>query len=186
MPTTKEPNFLFTQASGASIAGRIRRLRKARGWTLAEAEKRSHGQLKAVVIGSYERGDRSMSIDRAIEIANLFSIPLSELLAEPASRTQTDSDQEVLPRKIVIDLRRAKSAQYEVGEASETFSLFLAWIIGLRQDWNGEVLSLRLSDLETLSLMMFKSPESLINWLNKYQLLIPNFPTPAYEDLAKR
>ena len=37
---------------------------------------------------------------------------------------------------------------------SEKLSLFTAWITAQRQDWNGEVLTIRTSDLSTLALML--------------------------------
>lgn len=118
-----------------------------------------------------------MSVERAIEIANLFGIPLAQLLTEPHGSAKDSSEHDGLPKKMVIDLRRAKSAIYETQDSSEQFTLFLAWIIGLRQDWNGEILSLRKSDLETLSLMMFRSSGSVLEWMRKYQLLIPYAPS---------
>jgi transcriptional regulator with XRE-family HTH domain len=173
MAINEHPDFIFTQATQISIARRIRRLRKARGWTLADVQVRSHGVIKAVVLGSYERGDRSMSIERAIEIADLFGIPLAELLTEPMPSSVEDGPLGVRVDALVVDLRKVALTNYEKNDSSEPLSLFLACIIGKRQDWNGEVLSLRASDLEILSLMMFKSQESVMSWLNKYRLLIP-------------
>lgn len=114
-----------------------------------------------------------MSVERAIEIADLFNIPLSELLCEPtpvASHAASANSYE--NARIVIDLRRADSANFAEEENARSFALFLAWIVGLRQDWNGEVLSLRRSDIDTLALLMFKNPEAVMNWLTKYHLLI--------------
>lgn len=172
MNQSPAPNSLYLQASRESIAARIRQLRKGRGWTLADVEIASRGKIKAVVIGSYERCDRSMSIERAIEIADLFDVPLSEFLCPPARRpTATNSNSADLPN-IVIDLRRAKNASFADEVPGRQFSLFLAWIISLRQDWNGEVLSLRKSDLDIMALLMFKTPHEVTEWLVKNQILI--------------
>ena len=119
-----------------------------------------------------------MSVERAIEIADLFNIPLSELLCEPTPISPSEPGRSVtsvgIPERasIVIDLRRAQSANLEEGDATRAFSLFLAWIVGLRQDWNGEVLSLRKSDVDILALLMFKNPDAVMIWLEKYHLLI--------------
>lgn len=169
-------HLLFEQASPKSIAARMRKLRKARGWTLADVEIQSQGRIRAVVIGSYERGDRSMSVERAIEIADLFNIPLAELLCEPSAigsrAASTPSANSAKSATIVIDLRGAEKAIFEEKETARSFALFLAWIVGLRQDWNGEILSLRRSDLDTLALLMFKNPSEVMIWLKKYHLLI--------------
>lgn len=173
MTNSLRPQIPFTQSTQQSIALRIRRFRKSRGWTLAAAEKASGGTIKAVVLGSYERGDRSMSVERAIDIANLFKVPLAELLTEPQLHSQSTNEGDDDRQKIVIDLRRTTEANLPRSTISDQFCLFLAWITGLRQDWNGEVLSLRRADLDVLSLMMFKSPESVLEWMQRNRLLIP-------------
>ncbi|MBC7463359.1 MAG: helix-turn-helix domain-containing protein [Actinobacteria bacterium] len=165
-------NFLYTQTTRESVATRIRQLRKSRGWTLADVEIASRGKIKAVVIGSYERGDRSMSVERAIEIADLFGLPLSEFLSTPTTRPAATGNNSRNFPNIVIDLRKAKRANFADQESGPQLSLFLAWIIGLRQDWNGEVLSLRKSDIDIMALLMFKTPREVVDWLIKHHYLI--------------
>ena len=48
------------------VAHAIRLARKQKGWTLKEVEEQSQGRWKAVVIGSYERCDRALSLNKAI------------------------------------------------------------------------------------------------------------------------
>ena len=76
----------FTQPTPESVAARLRTIRKSRGWTLHDIESRTAGSIKAVVMGSYERGTRAISLARALELANLFAIPISDLLNEPNLR----------------------------------------------------------------------------------------------------
>ena len=45
---------------------RIRSLRRERGLTLLDFERASGGRIRAVVLGAYERGDRSMSLSKVI------------------------------------------------------------------------------------------------------------------------
>ena len=161
---------LYKQLSEESIAHRIRALRKSRGWTLAGVEKQSKGSFKAVVLGSYERGDRSLSIPRAIQLAEVFNIPLTELLCEPDPLSHSRSNQ-----KLVIDLR--KLADLRQGSESQpasrpTLDLFVAWIAGQRRDWNGEIMTIRQSDLDILGLMTFTSPQAVLNSLKENQLLM--------------
>lgn len=161
----------------ASIARRIRTLRCDRGWTLADVEKLSRGSLKAVVLASYERGDRSISLGRAIEIANLFSIPLHHLLEAPEKSAPS-----AVRTAMMIDLRRvrllAKDPRKSGDRIFQTVSSLLAWVANRRCDWNGEILSLRESDRGTLALMTLLSEDELVNWLVLNQLLItaPNRP----------
>lgn len=171
--TTRDahPTQLFTQPSTTDIATRIRALRRARGWSLADVEKISKGRIKAVVLGSYERSDRSLSVRRAIELANLYSVPLAHLLCTPDTQTALDP----LGSRIVIDLRKASRltpTKSTDAERIRIFTTFIAWIASQRSDWNGEVLSLRRSDLAALALITFTSEGAILEWLRVERLLL--------------
>ena len=75
----------FSQPTPETVALRLRSIRKSRGWTLHDIETKSSGSIKAVVMGSYERGTRAISLARALELANLFAIPIADLLGGPDS-----------------------------------------------------------------------------------------------------
>jgi len=162
---------VFSQPSTKSIAARIRTLRQERGWTLAEVEKLSHGSIKAVVLGSYERCDRAISLARSIELADLFSVPLTHLLCSPEETPVLHPHPTMM-----LDLRRAKSLAKDPLESQDqrliTFTMFITWIANRRSDWNGEILTLRESDLSTLALMTFLSEKALLEWANKKKLLL--------------
>lgn len=147
-----------------SIAVRIRKIRKDRGWSLADVEKRSKGKFKAVVLGSYERGDRNMSIKRAIDLANLYGVPLHYLVQE--------EQVPVIVRRnpLILDLRRLKST-VGGGEKTRLLSTFVAWISHQRNDWNGEVMSLREGDLSLLGLLLFSSQIEVEDWLKAENFL---------------
>ncbi len=165
------------QPTEASIAHRIRTLRLERGWSLAHVEKLSRGSLKAVVLGSYERGDRSLSLARAIDIAGIFSIPLQHLLVAPEKLAPTLARTEVM-----VDLRRIRALSENPLSKSDPFlttlTSFVAWIATRRCDWNGEIMSLRNTDLSTLSIMTLTNEEAILKWLNEKGLLVtaPNHP----------
>ena len=72
---TLTPEITITQ-----IAAALRAIRKAKGWTLKEVEELSGGVWKAVVIGSYERCDRSLSLNKAVSLARFYEVPLEVLL----------------------------------------------------------------------------------------------------------
>ncbi len=171
------PDAIPTQPTPASIAHRIRSLRLERRWSLADVERLSRGSLKAVVLGSYERGDRSLSLTRAIDIAEIFSIPLQHLLAAPEKTAPTLTRTEMM-----VDLRRTRAlAQDPLAQSDPilmTFSAFLAWIATRRCDWNGEIMSLRNGDLSTLSIMTLMNEEAILNWLNEKGLLVTELNHP--------
>lgn len=177
MSSGSRPQTSPVQPSPASIAARIRRLRRERGWSLADVEKLSRGSVKAVVLGSYERDDRTISINRAIEIAKIFSVPLHFLLAAPEISPPPPA-----PTSMLLDLRRLRLLMDDpVGNADRTLQMIcalVAWLAARRGDWNGEVMSLRQGDHATLALMAMTTEEELSAWLAQNRLLFtePNHP----------
>lgn len=165
------------QPTAKSVAERIRALRRERGWSLADVERLSRGSLKAVVLGSYERGDRTLSLNRAIEIANIFSIPITHLLAAPQKSAPVPTR-----ATMMIDLRRVRSLAEEPARTKEqalhTLSSLLIWIANLRCDWNGEIMSLRESDRAILALMTTMNEDDLMNWLSQERILLTELNRP--------
>ncbi len=118
-------------------------------------------------MGSYERGSRAISLARAIEIANLFEIPLSELIEEPSKRNSGD---EAL---LILDLRKLR--EVDSAKASEEIAKLRSFanaICAKRRDWNGEVLTLRSRDLDTLTLILEMTTLEVQELLKHSRLLI--------------
>jgi len=160
-------NSLFIQPTSASVAQRIRTLRKARGWTLHDVQAHSSGSIKAVVMGSYERGTRALSLARSIEIAELFGIPIANLLGD-FSRTEATN-----PETLTIDQRRlGELAESDPDQKIKTLQLFISAIAARRSDWNGEVMTLRANDFDTLTLLFALSLPELKVWLTEKRLAL--------------
>jgi transcriptional regulator with XRE-family HTH domain len=152
----------LTQPTPQSVANRLRSIRKSRGWTLHDVEGKSGGSIKAVVMGSYERGTRAISLARALELANLFAIPIADLLSDPTS----GRDENLGFRR--FDQRRiAKLLSEKDDEALRKLNRFLIAIAQRRGDWNGEILTLRSTDLDTLTLILEMSHTRLAEWLKE-------------------
>ena len=118
-------------------------------------------------MGSYERGSRAISLARAIEIENLFAIPLAELIEEPSIR---NSDDEPL---LILDLRKLRGVDStKAPEEIAKLRSFANAICAKRRDWNGEVLTLRSGDLDTLTLVMEATALEIQELLKHSQLLI--------------
>ena len=151
------------------IAARLRQIRRTRKLTLSAIQAASHGEINAISLGSYERGDRALTVKKAIEIAQFYEIPLSYLLTG-VSPTGYNA------RKIVIDLRKAKLL-LQRGE-NESYGLkritlsFISGVIKARQDFNGEVLSLREKDCDYLTITIGCTYDELIQFLGQHNLLI--------------
>ncbi len=153
-----------------SISARLRAIRIAKGLSLSDVERLSGGAIPAVVLGSYERGDRSLSVKKAILIANFYELPLTYLLAQPSASSSA-------PLAYVVDLRsltrfvREKESKFE-NLALRSVITFISGIVNLRNDWNGEVLSIRSTDLTAMALAIGKSHEDVVSILHTNNLLI--------------
>ena len=66
-----------------ALGARLRAIRNQQGLSLQGVEDKSHGRWKAVVVGSYERGDRAVTVQRLSELAVFYGVPVSELLPDP-------------------------------------------------------------------------------------------------------
>lgn len=149
------------------ISARLRAIRRSKNLTLAEIELLSKGVLRAVSLGSYERGDRALTVKKALEIAQFYEIPLAYLLTGKAAHVgQRD--------RTIIDLRRLKSldGKESVSLTMQIVISFIGGIIKARQDFNGEVLSLRDNDCEYLTISIGCSYEELRLLLGGQGLLI--------------
>lgn len=142
------------------LAASIRRIRKNRGWTLKEVEEKSNGKWKAVVIGSYERCDRALSLNKAISLAAFYKVPLEELLGITPPR-------QVVAERITFDIRRVKDSQEESLKALQRF---ITTVCSARRDWNGELLSVRSSDTLALSAAIHMPASQLKDALHAYGL----------------
>ena len=118
-------------------------------------------------MGSYERGSRAISLARTIDIANLFTIPLSELIEEPTTISSRNDE------FLLFDLRRLREiASKNQSDAISKINAFLGAICARRRDWNGEVLTLRSADFDTLTLLLSMTTSEVQELLSHQCLLI--------------
>jgi transcriptional regulator with XRE-family HTH domain len=123
-----------------TLHARMRTIRISRNLTLSQAASLSGGELSAIALGSYERGDRSVTASKLIAIAAIHQVPVAELF-EPAKKYNEKS-------RITIDIRKILLATDPV---AITVTSVLRSIARMRGDWNGEVISLRADDINNLS-----------------------------------
>lgn len=154
-----------------SISSRLRSIRTAKGLSLSDVERASQRTIRAVVLGSYERGDRALTLKRAITIAAFYGVPLTYLIEEPSVDTGS-SAAPVLDlrrlRQIMADERRMRLTSMQL----RALITFISGIVKLRNDWNGEVLSLRAADLQFLALAVGKNTNEIQEILEGEHLLL--------------
>jgi transcriptional regulator with XRE-family HTH domain len=124
----------------------LRELRRKKGLTLQQCEEISGGELKAVVLGSYERGHRAISLARLQKLSDFYGVPVEYFFNSNLPTGEIKSD------RLIFDIRRVQKFTDPTSKL-ETVKSYLASITAHRRDWNGEVLSLRAVDSELLSLL---------------------------------
>lgn len=138
------------------LGARLRAIRQQQGLTLQQVEEVSGGRWKAVVVGSYERGDRAVSVAKLAELSEFYNVPVSELLPKedlPSTSTSAAS-------KIMLDLR--KLARADLDPELRPVSRFAHTIQLQRGDFNGNVLTIRGEDLRALSVIYGTDPQDLV------------------------
>ena len=131
---TQSDAFTRPFPSNIEIGRRMRAARKKRGWTIAEMA--AIGKIKAVVVGSYERGSRNMPISRLGEIARILGVDVAYLLGQPLGRQNT-------ALVLTLDLRAISRPSFTNPGRLALLVSYCAGIVKKRSDWNGEVLSIR-------------------------------------------
>ncbi len=143
-----------------ALGSRLRSIRSQQGLSLHGVEQKSKGRWKAVVVGSYERGDRAVTVQRLAELAEFYGVPVAELL--PGDRPGSAVEP---PPKLVIDLEKLAVAPVE---QAGPLMRYAAAIQSQRGDYNGKVLSIRQEDLRTLAVIYDRPPgvlaEEMIDW----------------------
>ena len=141
---------IHAQTQIETLHTRMRIIRESRHLTLIQAAKLSKGQISAIALGSYERGDRSASARKLIMIANLYEVPISQLF-EPQRNFMPEE-------RISIDLRKILTTTNPV---AQKITEVLRKIARMRGDWNGEVISLRAHDINNMEVFTGLTPEEI-------------------------
>jgi transcriptional regulator with XRE-family HTH domain len=143
----------YAKALGAKLRG----IRQQQGLSLHGIEQASGGKWKAVVVGSYERGDRAVTVAKLAELADFYGVPIAELLSQGRVPSRAAPE-----GKLVIDLQRLQQLAVEtVGPLAR----YAARIQSQRGDYNGKVLSIRTADLRLLAVLYGMPPGELVELL---------------------
>ena len=146
------------------VGQRLRAIRNQLGMTLRDVEERSEGRWKAVVVGSYERADRSVSLPKLRELADFYGVDVAELLPGGMSKVAEE------PPPLVIDLNglRAVSTERDLWPLVR----FVADVRSRRGDRAGDRVTLRSADARALAILLDVPTDSIEDMLRSKGLLI--------------
>lgn len=152
-----------------ALGARLRAIRMQQHLSLHGVERKSAGKWKAVVVGSYERGDRAVSVQRLAELADFYGVPVSDLLPPDDSPFSSGSTAAPLSR-IVLNLDNVTSL---TDGHADILRRFVSSIQRQRGDLGGRSMPVRHEDLRTLALMYDTTIEALTDRLVRWQVLAP-------------
>jgi transcriptional regulator with XRE-family HTH domain len=117
------------------------RARLARGLTLRQVTELSGGGFKATSVAGYERGERTISIERFIALCDVYGIPPQAVLADVVREAGERTDP-------LIDLTRLEA----LGRAERALvSEFVRQIRAQRRETPSQTIMLRQDDLDELA-----------------------------------
>lgn len=91
------------KAYAKAVGAKLREVRQRLGLSLTDVEQKSGGIWKAVVVGSYERADRAVTIARLAALCAFYGVPVSDVLP--------DEDREIAVQALAVRVV-IKAAQY--------------------------------------------------------------------------
>jgi len=143
----------------AELQSRLRTVRIAKGLTLSQVSALSEGSISAIALGSYERGDRSLSTEKLFAISNIYQIPVAELMSP--------IEKGIKSGRVIIDIKKLSTSSDSSNDAALKI---VHRIAHMRHDWNGEVISLRSSDVALLKIFADYSDEDTNRFLEEFAL----------------
>jgi len=89
------------------VGDELRRARQDAGLALRDLNVRSGREFKASAVGGYERGERSISLDRFCRLAAVYDVSPSQLLDRVLEKATAKQD-------VVIDIRTGQELEVTV------------------------------------------------------------------------
>ncbi len=175
----------MSMSYATKVGERLRVVRKQKRMSLQAVESASQHEFKASVLGAYERGERAISVPRLQRLARFYNVPVDQLLPrdlgpEGPSWQQNNEDG-------TIDLREGESSRpgYEDGRIAidlgrleslgaperELLNRYIGMIQLQRQDFNGQVLTIRQEDLRAIACLFEATSDGMRRRLDQLGLL---------------
>jgi len=149
------------------VGEKLRRMRQDRNMSLQEVCARSGGSFVVSTLSAYERGKRSLSLERLCELAVIYGQSPTALLDienEPEFQRAFTANG---PLRIRLD-----SLERLGEEERKPLETYLSFLRELRNDPSREMLTIRKEDLNYLSGLYGVRPQALKDYLEKEGILL--------------
>jgi transcriptional regulator with XRE-family HTH domain len=137
------------------IGKALRRARTARGLTLRQVSTLTEGRFKATSVAGYERGERTISVERFCDLCDTYQVSPQAILGDIVRVVAGSTEPE-------IDLTRLE----EMGTVERTLVTgFVRQVQAQRHGSPSETIVLREADLDVLATAAGKTREELADAL---------------------
>lgn len=150
-----------------AVGERLRWIRRQKGLSLRDLEEQSRGRFKASVVSAYERGTRSLSAQRFLELARFYDVPPTVLLPHDVERSAEASV------GVTFDLERLAQADLA---GLPSLRRFVRRIREERGDYDHDVLTVRRGDVRRLADALGQTPSGLIDGLVQAGVVVSQRP----------
>jgi len=138
---------------GDEVGAALRWIRISRGLTLRQAARRSEGRFPPTSIAGYERGERAITVERFVRLAEVYDIAPERLLAE-IMRVRRGRP------ALLIDRRCLSTLDLPEAEVLDRFTGDVARVRGrpLR-----DRIAVRVGDVEVLATMCHRDADAFLD-----------------------
>lgn len=155
----------FTKEVGRAL----RKARRERGLTLRDVNRLSHGRFKPSSVAGYERGERSISLERFCALASFYGVLPDRLLSGVLRRLDPEGRRELL-----VDLTRLES---DASKEARLLRDLVRDVQSARGDHGADVITLRSGDLQVLVVASGKEAAQVLETLKGSVRPIPEPPS---------
>lgn len=147
-----------------AVGERLRAVRRLRQLSLEEVERRSGGRWSASAIGAYERGFRTLTVERLRDLAEFYGVPIAALLSGEEVIVLPETS---FPDRPVIDLD-ALAAEPEAAPVLR----YVRSIAAQRRGWHGPEMTVRTGDVKALCSVLHVDEATLYARLRAWGALV--------------
>lgn len=149
------------------VGERLRKLRLDRGLSLQDVCERSGDSFVVSTLSAYERGKRSLSLERLYELATIYGVsPTSILDVEDEPEFQR-----ALSKTTPLRIRLSQLDRLSP-EERRPLETYLAFLRELRGDPSRDLLTIRKDDLAYISGLYGVRPQALRDFLEREGVLV--------------
>lgn len=154
-----------------NVGERLRMIRRQQGLSLQTVEERSNREFKASVVGAYERGERIISVLRLQRLAQLYAVPIDQLLPREtnflAGVPSSEGGGGSSGAPVTIDVLRLNDLD---APEADVLRRYVRMLQIQRGDFNGQVMTIRDEDVRSLGRVFERDELSMRQRLDELRL----------------